>query len=38
MRNDVGGAVFRLQFTAMPVAELGIVAAGGPAEVAAAGL
>lgn len=38
MRNDVGGATFALQFTAMPVAELGIVAVGGPAWVAAAGL
>ena len=38
MRKEVGGAFAWLQFTAMPVAELGMVAAGGPAEVAAAGL
>jgi hypothetical protein len=34
----VGGAFLALQFTAMPVAELGIVPTGGPACVAAAAL
>ena len=36
MRNEVTGAILALQLIAIPVAELGTVATGGPAASAAA--